>query len=660
MRIGLFSDAYLPDINGVVSSVATLKAALEKLGHVVFVISNHKGVNVDYDEENHILRLPGIEWKKLYGYKMSSPIQIFGENYVRDMKLDVIHVHTEWGIGIFARQTARKFHIPVVYTYHTMYEDYMHYINPKNLDPIDRYGKKAIRYLSKRAGNGPQAVIAPSNKTKKALESYGVLTPIYIVPTGLDLSDFLTKNLDQEKVKNVRSSVGLSDEDHVVVFVGRIAKEKAIEMPIEAVSLVKDKKLHLVIVGGGTDMKYYQNKAKEFKVEDKVHFTGKIDKQEIPYYYSAFDCFVSASLSETQGMTYIEALASGLMIFGRRDEVLDDLIEEGKTGYYFDDAQELAKKWDTFFQLSEQERNQTRSDCVAKTEVYDTELFAQKVLAVYQQAIDDYQLAYMVEHINFVDDFVQLTIRRKRSNAESTKIMIPEEDFFDLKISKNTMLDSYTVENYLAMQDFYKALRMVKRKVIAQDYTALEIRKHCIYRMNLDEETTDAILLALQQSRLIDDHRYALEKASAWQSYGLSKRQISNRLYRKGVKQDWIDEALSTLPEDVELDNALKVAKQLSKTIKMQSNRLMRQNLIKKLINKGYSMDIAKQVGESIELENDEVEALHQTIRKASRLYTDRLDDKVRLQKIRLYCMRKGFTSSQIDEVLESDLNADS
>ena len=167
-------------------------------------------------------------------------------------------------------------------------------------------------------------------RPKKALQSYGVKTPIYIVPTGIDLSDFLKKNLDAEKIQAVRQSLGLSDEAHTVVFVGRIAKEKCIEMPIEALSKVKDDNLHLIIVGGGTDLKFYQNEAKELGIEERVHFVGKIPREEIPYYYSAFDCFVSASLSETQGMTYLEALASGLMVFGRRDEVLDGLVEEGK------------------------------------------------------------------------------------------------------------------------------------------------------------------------------------------------------------------------------------------------------------------------------------------------------------------------------------------
>ncbi|MBB5183432.1 RecX family transcriptional regulator [Catenisphaera adipataccumulans] len=659
MRIGMFSDAYLPDINGVVSSIATLKAALEKLGHTVFVISNHKGVAAEYDEENHILRLPGIEWKKMYGYKMSSPIQIAGEEYVRKMDLDVIHVHTEVGIGVFARQTAKKLHIPVVYTYHTLYEDYMHYVNPRHIPTIDKYGKKAIRFFSRQAGNGPQAVIAPSNKTKKALERYGVITPIYIVPTGIDLSEFKRENLDADRIRATRAACGMREEDHVVVFVGRIAKEKCIEMPIESLKYTQDRSIKLVIVGGGTDMKFYQDLVKSYGLEDRIHFTGRIDKQDIAYYYSAFDAFVSASLSETQGMTYLEALASEVPVFGRRDEVLDGLVEEDVTGYYFDDAHELAEKFDRFFAKSEAEREAMRPACLEKTKPYDTELFANKVLAVYKQAIDDYNMAYIVDKMHFLDDFVQLTVRRKRSNAEPMNILVPEEDVYAMKISVNTMLDSYYIENYLAMQEFYKAFRIEKRRVAAQDYTCYEIKRHCMMYLNLEEDLADAIVATLSERNLLDDRRYAENKAEVWQAYGMSKKKIRMRLRKKGVPEEYIDLAVDTLPDDIEEENARNMAKSLVRTIHAQSQRNGRQSLIRKLVNKGYTYDIAKKAGESVTLDLDEKEALQEAIEKAKRLYASYEDESKRLQKIRLYCMRKGFTSSQIEEELESEATND-
>lgn len=656
MRIALFTDAYLPDINGVVSSVATLKGALEKLGHTVFVVSNHKGINLSYDQEQRILRLPGVEVKKFYGYKISSPIQFTGEEYIRKMDLDVIHVHTEIGIGLFARQMAKKYNIPLVYTYHTLYEDYLHYVNPKDFSSVDQAGRRVVRFLSKIAGNGPMAVIAPSNKTKKALQSYGVKTPIYIVPTGIDLSDFLVSNLDPNKIASVRASVGLSQEEHAVVFVGRIAKEKAIEMPIEALSLVKDPKMHLVIVGDGTGLKAYKNLAQEMGVGERVHFTGRIDRSEIPYYYAAFDCFVSASLSETQGMTYLEALACGLCVFGRRDEVLDGLVEEGKTGFYFDDAQELSEKLDTFFALSTSKRTEMKPLCVQKTELYHTDLFAQKVLAVYEQAIDDYHRAYHVERIVFLkDDFVQLSVRRKQ-DSEALKIIIPDDDFFELKISKDTILDSYTVHNYQTMQEAYKAFIKVKRRVVLNDYTSYEVKTYCKNKLNLDAQDIEVLLKELKEMHLIDDRQYALEKSLVWHKYGQNKRQIDKKLRKAGIAPTLIQEALAQISDEDEEENAYVIAKRLVKGLSAQSSHVMRQTLIHKLVNKGYSMDVAQRVGQSIDLDTDESKALQDAVAKAKRLYASKQDNE-RFQKIRLYCMKRGFSNAQIDEALEEQFD---
>lgn len=653
MRIGLFTDAYLPDINGVVSSVATLKQALEDLGHTVYVITNHKGTRIVEDEDEHILRLPGLEIKKFYGYKMSSPLQFSADAYVERMDLDVIHIQTEAGVGMFGRQMAKLLHIPIVYTYHTMYEDYTHYFNPLDFYSVDKMGKSVIRTLSRVLANGSQAVIAPSEKTKQALINYGVIAPIYIVPTGLDLSEYDQNNLDQKRVQSIRKELGFSDEDHIVVFVGRIAKEKAIEIPIEAVSKNKDPHLHLVIVGGGTDMDYYKDLAKKYNVSNRVHFTGKIAKEDIAYYYAAFDCFVSASLSETQGMTYIEALASGLLVFGRRDEVLKDLIDEGKSGYYFDDADELSQKWDVFFAQTKEQRDGLRQYCISKTAPYTLSMFAHKALSVYNQAIDDYKRAYHVEKIRMSDDFVRLTVLRD-CDKEPIKVMIPIDDFFDLKITKNTMLDAYLIDNYLDMQLFYKAFELMKKRVLTNDYTAYQMVQYGKRNLSLDEDQALEIVRMFQDRNWINDEEYAMDKSQAWHSYGQGKMQIIQKLKRAGIEPSLIDKAVDNLDEETERSNATKLARRLTHSIKEQSLRMQRQTLVNKLVTKGYSLEIAKQVSESIELDENDEEALQRTIQKAKRLYAT-FDEPRRTEKIQTYCVRKGFSISAIKEILEGE-----
>lgn len=203
MNIGLVTDTYLPDINGVVSSTVTLKNALEKAGHTVYVITNHAGTGIKF--EDGVLRLPGIKLKSFYGYKVSSPINVGAGSYIEDMNLDVIHLQTNFGVGLYGQYLANSMNIPLVDTYHTMYTDYTHYINPRGFEGFDRVSKDAIKAASRAVCNNAQAVVAPSQKTKEALIDYGVLAPIYVVPTGLDLDKFMNVDPQSERVRQIRA-----------------------------------------------------------------------------------------------------------------------------------------------------------------------------------------------------------------------------------------------------------------------------------------------------------------------------------------------------------------------------------------------------------------------------------------------------------------------
>ena len=196
MRIGIFTDTYLPDVNGVVTSVVTLKKALEKHGHEVFVVTNHDDMLKTTFEDN-VLRLPGLKLDFLYGYKLTNPIQIAAAKPIKAWNLDIIHVHQEFGVGIFGRSVARAFEIPLVSTYHTTYEDYTHYVNFFKSETIDTISKKAVEGLSKAFTRKSDIVIAPSKKTKEMLEGYGVKNRIDVIPTGLDLERFEKEKTSQ-------------------------------------------------------------------------------------------------------------------------------------------------------------------------------------------------------------------------------------------------------------------------------------------------------------------------------------------------------------------------------------------------------------------------------------------------------------------------------
>lgn len=651
MRIALVTDTYLPDINGVVSSTVTLKRALEKAGHTVFVITNHAGTGILY--EDGVVRLSGIKLRSFYGYKVSSPINIGATSYIEEMNLDVIHLQTNFGVGLYGQYLANSLGIPLVDTYHTMYTDYTHYINPRGYAGFDKVSKDAIKAASRAVCNNAQAVVAPSQKTKEALIDYGVLAPIYVVPTGLDLDKFTEIDSSDPRLQAIRAQVTDDPEALILVFVGRLAKEKSLEIPIEAIAANPDPHIHLAIVGGGPDEDFYRELQKSLHVEDRVHFLGPAAPDEIGLYYSAFDAFVSASLSETQGMTYLEAMATGKMVFGRRDEVLEDLIEEGQTGYYFDTSAELNEKIQLFMHTSPEQKAQSALLCRKQILPFTAETFAYSMERVYAQAIEDFSQTYEVEKIQFSGNYVFLSLSID-SSRELTRILMPLDDFFELKISLHTKMDAYMVRSYLDVQDFYWCMFKNQQRLETRDMTHKQVVDYCVMKLNAPFSVAAQVADELEMAGRINDRTYALDKADYYQSVGYSKRQIEQKLYKAGISKELIEEACQGLSQEKEFTNAKQLARRLSKSLKTQSVRRKRQEITHRLIGHGYSPDAAREAADELEFTEDyDKDALERAFEKASRLYASKPASQRRI-KIRAYCLRQGFNRDDVDELIEN------
>lgn len=233
-------------------------------------------------------------------------------------------------------------------------------------------------------------------------------------------------------------------------------------------------------------------------------------------------------------------------------------------------------------------------------------------------------------------------------------LRLPVDDYFDLKIALRTELDAYIVEDYLAMQNYYKAYSILKKKVFQKDHTAYQIKKTAMRKLDLSQEEAESIVEEFEKRHWIDDRQYALDKVQVWSTYGYGKKKIASKLKEAGVAQSYIEEACAQVEQEDELNAAMKSAQRIMATIREQSDRLKRQTIIQKLISKGYSVDVAKQAGDSIKLDGDEKEALYLSLKKAKRMYAS-LEEPKRTNKIRIYCLRKGFSVMQIDEVLESE-----
>lgn len=647
MRIGLFSDTYTPDINGVVSSIVTLQKELEKRGHEVYVITNHKAL-LTTQREGNVLRLPGLELKWLYGYKLSTPYHFSARDEIRKMNLDVIHVHTEFGVGMFARTVAKYLNIPVVSTYHTMYEDYTHYINRFDIEEVDVLSKKFVTSFSRMISDNVQAVIAPSEKTKETLLNYGVKTPIYIIPTGLELEKFDPSVQESVKVQALREEYGLTDEDHVIAFIGRIAKEKSIEIPIEGFRHIHDPHTKLMIVGGGPQLEELKELAKSYHLNDKIIFTGPKKREDVPLYYALADAFVSASLTETQGMTYIEALASHLPVFARPDDVLTDLVIEGESGYLFQTPQEFAQKVEHFLAMPQEEQAQMRKQARQKVNRYDGNMFYTKVLSVYYQAIEDFEDSYEVIKIKAGDEYMRIDVINDKED-EPIRITISLDDYFTLKIQKHTLLDRYTVVDLQHKEQMFYAYRSCIRKLSHRDYTTKEMRQYLKNQHVLKEEEIGSIIQDLTQKGYLNDYQYMMTKIEKMQHSLQGKGKMIKSLVEKGIPHDDVAQVLAQIDDEEESIKAIQLAEKLKATVKDKSMNMKRKAIAQKLIGQGFDSNVAISASEKVEFEDsDDSKALRKTMDKAIRSYSRKYQGTQLKNRVIAACLRKGFESSDI------------
>lgn len=390
MRIGLFTDSYPPYINGVSTSVETLKKSLESLGHTVYVVTiGQDATTYDYDEKNRILKVPGIPIG-LYDYRASSIYPVRVVNKIKSWKLNVIHSHTESCIGIFARLFAKQFGIPLVHTYHTMYKDYTYYVS-RNHKYFDLGCKKVVEYLSKfYCDTTANAFIVPTIKTYHLFRNeYDYEKDIYIVPTGIDSSRFDEKNLDLKKLEKVKKELGYKKNDFVVIFVGRMAQEKNVEFLLKTMVRVKNKNIKLLLVGDGPDKEAYEKLSKTLNIDKQVKFIGRIAWEDMPYYYHNSNVTITASLTETQGLTVIEAMSASLPVICIEDEAFHTMIIEGLNGRFFKTEEECAKILEEISKDKKQ-LHILSNQAIMASKKYSLDEFANNVLEVYKTAINNF------------------------------------------------------------------------------------------------------------------------------------------------------------------------------------------------------------------------------------------------------------------------------
>lgn len=380
MKILITADCYTPTINGVVTSILNLETELRRLGHDVKILCPSE--NFHSSESENVYRIGSVGVGRIYsGARAALRISQSHLQKLIDWKPDIIHSQSEFSSFIMAKRIAAEVNCPIVHTYHTVYENYTHYFSPSIT-----LGRKAVIVMTKRILRHTKAVIAPSQKIERLLKDYGIEQPIKVIPTGLRLKKF-SDEISVNIINELKAKLGIPLKSRVLITVGRAAKEKNIDELIRYFKRMDIENTIFVIVGGGPYLDALKDLAYAENISDKMIFTGAVEPENIAAYYRLGDIFLSASQSETQGLTYIEALASGLPAVCRRDDCLNDVITNGKNGGQYTDFKEFSELIRTFL-FNDELYKSMYENAVQTAQKYSAEKFAKDVETVYMEILE--------------------------------------------------------------------------------------------------------------------------------------------------------------------------------------------------------------------------------------------------------------------------------
>ena len=382
MRIAYFTNFYLPVVNGVVRSVQFFRKALSDLGHNVFVFAQED----DYeDQEPFIFRYPSLWLPPPVDIPTALPVSSFVDQLIPRLKLDVMHTHHPFLLGQAAAGKAHEHNLPLVFTFHTQYQEYTHYV-PFSQEQVQEFLRNRVMNWMREFMRKCQHIIIPSESMRSVLvEKYGLVDRYTVIPTGVDTGPF--KKADGSALRAEWGWEG----DKIIVSAGRLAEEKNWTTLLQAFALAQKKRtrLRLVLVGDGPQAESLRQLAGELGVADRVLFAGKVPFDRVPAYLKAADLFAFASVTETQGLVTLEAMAAGLPVVAVDGSGTRDILENGAQGFLVDnEPNDLAKGILKVFK-SPSLMGDLRAAALKKSRAYDSKRLARKLLKVYEQAIED-------------------------------------------------------------------------------------------------------------------------------------------------------------------------------------------------------------------------------------------------------------------------------
>jgi 1,2-diacylglycerol 3-alpha-glucosyltransferase len=377
LNIGLFTDTYFPQVSGVATSIKTLRDELIAQGHHVYIFTTTDPQAKHDDVEEGIYRFPSIPFVSFKERRIAVRGAFRAVRLAKKFQLDIVHNQTEFALGMMGKLVARELKIPCLHTYHTMYQDYLHYIanghivKPRNVATFVHLYMKNI-----------DGVIAPSDRVLDTMRSYHVTAPIRVIPTGINLRVYRQKD-SAAQVHELRQRYGYADDTPVLLSLSRLAYEKNINALIAAMPDILSKRpaARLLIVGAGPARHSLERQVRQLDLTDHIQFAGEVDNNEVYHYYQMADVFVSASDSESQGLTYDEALASDLPIVVMRSKYTDELIDDPAIGVSFQQQSGLVRGVLHYLDHPNDQESHARRQ--AKLHSISSEVFAKQVVEFY-------------------------------------------------------------------------------------------------------------------------------------------------------------------------------------------------------------------------------------------------------------------------------------
>ena len=648
MRIAIFTDTYYPDINGVVSSIGILRNELMKHGHQVLIITTIPPHGVQMNDDSSIIRMNGISLKSIYGYRMAG---IYNNKIFKQIKVfnpDIIHTQTEYGVGLFGRLCGYKLNVPTVYTFHTNLYDYTYYVT-KGLQPLDAIAKIIVKKLMKVYTTHTTSLIVPSDKTASMMKSIGINKEINIVPTGLELERFKIHNEDH--TKQIKEKYSLTNHFNLISL-GRLAEEKSLDFIISAMPEIikRNPDIRLFIIGDGPAKETLTQLTHDLKMDEYIRFAGCQSADVIPDFYYSGDLFVSASLTETQGLTFIEAMASSLPVLARYDSNLDPVIVEGKNGHFFYSKEEYVDK---VIELSHKDLIPYKQHAVKHAQQFDSHTFYEGVMQVYDTSIDHFENCFIVSSLTPHEKMVSIEFNSGKRKV-TLECSLDDVDSFHLVRGARINQDVIDIlkEKQNVRQLYFKAIKLLSY----HDYCFHDLVKRLETYGEYNEIEIMKCMALLTDRHLIDDRKYVKNYIEATLTKGKGFKKAIIDLKNKDIPEYLIEEEIAKFDETEEKDYALNIVDQLYHTNSKLSPQGLIQKIKRTLFNKGFSQSTIESVMNTYDFEFSHERTLSLLKKECEKTYK-RYQNKYHGQELKMrisrFLKQKGYDYEDILIVMD-------